>query len=120
MKLAISSHDGKKDTKFSSRFGRCDYFVFVDTETREWESKPNPATTARGGAGPMAVQFLEENGTEATITGRYGPNAFSAIETAGIQAFEADSGTPEELLDKFLAGELKQVNAATGPGIHHK
>lgn len=120
MKLAISSQDGKFDTPFSARFGRCDYFIFIDTETRAWESKANPGASARGGAGPMAVQFLAENGTEATITGRYGPNAYSAIETAGIQAFEADSGTPEELLDKFLAGELNQVNAATGPEMHHK
>ncbi len=119
MKLAISSSDGKFDTQFSSRFGRCDYFIFIDTETREWEAIANPAASARGGAGPQAVQFLSENGAEATITGRYGPNAFSAMEAAGIQAFEADAGTPEELLDKFLAGELKQVNAATGPELHH-
>ncbi len=118
MKLAISSSDGKFDTQFSSRFGRCDYFIFIDTETRAWEAKPNPAAAARGGAGPQAVQFLSSNGVEATITGRYGPNAFSAIGAAGIQAFEADSGTPEELLDKFLAGELKQVNASTGPSLH--
>ena len=119
MKLAISSSDGKFVTQFSPRFGRCDYFIFIDTETRTWEAKPNPAASSRGGAGPQAVQFLSSNGVEATITGRYGPNAFSAIEAAGIQAFEADSGTPEELLDKFLAGELRQVNASTGPSLHH-
>ncbi|MEA2008319.1 MAG: NifB/NifX family molybdenum-iron cluster-binding protein [Chloroflexota bacterium] len=119
MKLAISSSDGKFNSQFSARFGRCNYFIFIDTETRAWEAKPNPAVNARGGAGPQAVQFLTSNGTEATITGRYGPNAFSAVEAAGIQAFEADNGTPEELLDKFLAGELKQINASTGPSLHH-
>lgn len=118
MKLAISSHDGKFDTAFSSRFGRCEYFVFVDTETHAWESKPNPAATARGGAGPQVVQFLANNGVEATITGRYGPNAFTSLEAARIQAFEASEGTPQELLDKFLAGELKQVHGATGPSLH--
>ena len=119
MKLAISSNDGKFDTPFSSRFGRCQYFIFVDTETREWEAKANPAVNARGGAGPQAVQFLANNSVEATITGRYGPNAFSSLDAAGIQAFEADEGTPEELLEAFLAGSLKQVNAPTGPGLHH-
>lgn len=118
MKIAISSHDGKFVSPFSARFGRCEFFVFIDTETRAWESKANPAASARGGAGPQAVQFLSDNGVEATITGRYGPNAFTALEAAGIQAFEGDEGTPEELLDKFLAGQLKQVNAATGPELH--
>lgn len=119
MKLAISSSDGKFDTQFSSRFGRCDSFIFVDTKTKNWEAKSNPAAAARGGAGAQVVQFLSDNGIEATISGRYGPTAFSALNTAGIQAFVADSGTPRELLEKFLANELEQVNAATGPELHH-
>jgi predicted Fe-Mo cluster-binding NifX family protein len=120
MKLAISSHDGKFDTQFSSRFGRCENFIFVDTETKDWESQSNPAAAARGGAGAQVVQFLSNGGVEATITGRYGPTAFSALAAAGIQTFIANSGTPEELLDKFLANELVQVKAATGPELHHK
>ena len=119
MKLAISSHDGKFDSQFSSRFGRCESFIFIDTETKDWKSQPNPAAVARGGAGAQVVQFLSSNGVEVTIAGRYGPTAFSALEAAGIQAFVADGGTPEELLDKFLANELVQVNAATGPELHH-
>lgn len=118
MKVAISSHDGKLDTRFSSRFGRCDYFVLINSESRDWEAKRNPAAEARGGAGPRAVQFVSEQGAGATITGRYGPNAFTALDAAGIQAFEADDGTPEQLIEKFLAGELKQVHVPTGPELH--
>jgi predicted Fe-Mo cluster-binding NifX family protein len=118
MKLAISSSNGIFDTPFSARFARCDAFIFIDTETRSWETIPNPAANARGGAGAQVVQFLANNGVEATITGRYGPTAFSALEAAEIQTFTADSGTPAELLEKFLAGELKQVNAATGQKLH--
>ena len=118
MKLAITSNDGKFDTQFSSRFGRCDTFIFIDTESRDWESRPNPAAATRGGAGAQVVQFLSNNGIEAAISGRYGPTAISALEAAGIQAFVVTSGTPEELLEKFLADELVQVNAATGPELH--
>jgi predicted Fe-Mo cluster-binding NifX family protein len=118
MRIAISSSDGKFDTPFSPRFGRCEYFIFVDSETREWKAKDNPAVSARGGAGPQAVQFLANNGVEAAISGKFGPNAYSSLEAAGIQAYEADGGTPSELVDRFLAGSLKQVNAATGPKRH--
>ncbi len=118
MKVAISSYDGKTDSPFSPRFGRCDYFIFIDSESRDWEAKRNPAADVRGGAGPRVVQFLSEYGVDATITGRYGPNAYTALEAAGIQAFEAGDGTPEQLIEKFLAGELKQVHAATGPERH--
>lgn len=119
MKLAISSQDGEYNTPFSARFGRCNYFIFFDTETGDWEAKSNPAAAARGGAGAQVVQFLADNRVEATISGRYGPTAFSALDAAGIQAFVADGGTPAELLDKFLANKLQRVNTATGQELHH-
>jgi predicted Fe-Mo cluster-binding NifX family protein len=112
MKLAISSHDGKFDTPISDRFGRCRQFVFVETETGNWQAKLNPASVTRGGAGAQVVQFLADNGVEATISGRYGPTALTALEAAGIQAYIATSGTPASLSEKFLANELAQVNTA--------
>jgi len=118
MKIAISSHDGKSDSIFSTRFGRCEYFIFINTDTNEWTSIENPAASASSGAGSHVAQFLISNSVEATITGRYGPTAFTALEAAGIQAFEAKEGTPEELLKRFLAGDLKKVNEATGPKLH--
>ncbi len=66
------------------------------------------------------VQFLSNNSVDATITGRYGPTAFSALNVTGTQAFVADSGAPKELLDKFLANELEQVNDATGTELHNQ
>ncbi len=119
MIIAISSSDGNFNTEFSPRFGRCNYFIIVETDTREWESKPNPAANARGGAGPQAVQFLSGAGAEAAITGRYGPNAYTTLKAAGIRAYVADAGTPEELLDRFLTGTLEEINGATGRELHH-
>jgi len=118
MKLAISSNDGKFNSPFSARFARCEIFIFVDTNTDAWEAKTNPAAAARGGAGAQVVQFLANEGVEATITGRYGPTAMTALKAAGIKAFVADSGTPSELLNKFLGDELEQVTLATGPSLH--
>ncbi len=118
MIIAVSSPDGKFNAEFSPRFGRCKFFIIMDTDTRAWESKPNPAANARGGAGPQAVQFLSGAGVEASITGRYGPNAFTTLKAAGIRAYIAEDGTPEELLDRFIAGTLEEVNAATGGEMH--
>ena len=115
MKIAISSNNGAFNQPFSTRFGRCNYFVIIESETQTWEAISNPAAAAHGGAGTRAVQFLSDNEVQAVISGRYGPNAFSALKAAGLQVFQARKGTPEELLDAYLAGKLKPVHKVTKP-----
>lgn len=34
MIIAVSSPDGKFSTEFSPRFGRCNFFIIIDTDTR--------------------------------------------------------------------------------------
>ena len=118
MKIIITANSDKIDHPFNPRFGRADFFILIDTKTQESQALASPAADARGGAGPQAAQFIANQGAEAVISGRYGPNAFSALEAAGIQAYVAKDGSVHEVLDQFLAGELEQVNAATGPELH--
>ena len=42
MKIAITSSGNSPDAIMDSRFGRCKYFVFYDTETGAMEFLPNP------------------------------------------------------------------------------
>jgi predicted Fe-Mo cluster-binding NifX family protein len=120
MKLAITSLNKNISSEFSPRFSRCKNFILVDTETREWEALTNPAADSPGGAGPMAVQFIAGQGVEAVISGRFGPSAYTALETAGIQMLISSSGTVKEALEEFLAGKIEQVSSATGPELHSK
>ena len=120
MKIVITATTNKIDQPFNPRFGRADYFILIDSETREWEAFSNPAADARGGAGPRAVQFIADKGAEAVISGRYGPSAFTALKAAGLQVYIAEKGTVNEVLEKFLAGELASTNTATGPELHGK
>ncbi len=120
MKIIITATGNKLDQPFSQRFGRADFFILVDSDTREWEAFSNPSVDARGGAGPQAVQFIANKGVEVVISGRYGPSAFSALEAAEIQAFIAKDGTINEVLDQFLDGALERVDNATGPALHSR
>lgn len=118
MKIIVTATSDKIDQPFSPRFGRADYFILVDSETREWEAFTNPAVNARGGAGPQAVQFIADKGAEVVISGRYGPSAFAALEAASLQAYVAQQGTVSELVDQFLSGELEKTDSATGSELH--
>jgi predicted Fe-Mo cluster-binding NifX family protein len=120
MKIIITATSNKIDQPFNPRFGRADYFILVDSETRDWQAFSNPAADARGGAGPQAVQFIAQKGAEVVISGRYGPSAFTALEAAGIKAYLAKDGTVNDVLNKFLTGELESTGAATGPELHGK
>jgi len=118
MKVVITAISNNIEQSFNPRFGRSDYFILVETETGAWEAFENPAASARGGAGPQAVQFIADKGAEAIISGRYGPSAFTALEAAGIKAYIAAESTVKDVLDKFLADELESVGAPTGQGFH--
>jgi predicted Fe-Mo cluster-binding NifX family protein len=118
MKIIITTSSDNIDQPFNPRFGRAEYFILVDSETRAAQAFANPAASARGGAGPQAVQFIASHKPDAVISGRFGPNAFSALEAAGIKAYIASSGSVSKVLDQFLAGELTEAGEASGPGMH--
>lgn len=118
MKIVITANNNTINAPFSPRFGRCAYFIVADTETREWKAFQNPASNAGGGAGPQAVQFITEQGAQAVVSGRYGPNAFTALKASGLRAFTGRGRTVEEALEHFIAGELEEVHAATGEELH--
>ncbi|MEW6717471.1 MAG: NifB/NifX family molybdenum-iron cluster-binding protein [Chloroflexota bacterium] len=118
MKIIITAASDRMDQPFSPRFGRADYFMLIDTETREWEAFSNPAADARGGAGLQAVQFIANKGAEAVISGRFGPNALSALEAAGVEVYLASNGTISEVLQQFLDDRLERAGGASGTGMH--
>ncbi|MFP3852943.1 MAG: NifB/NifX family molybdenum-iron cluster-binding protein [Anaerolineales bacterium] len=91
------------------RFGRAPYFVEVDTGDDRWMALPNPALDALGGAGTMAAEHLSDRGVQVVISGDFGPNAARALMAGNIKMYTASSGTPRQLVEAFLAGELEEL-----------
>ncbi|MEA2090316.1 MAG: NifB/NifX family molybdenum-iron cluster-binding protein, partial [Thermoproteota archaeon] len=58
MKICVSAVAGDLDAQVDPRFGRCPYFVVVDSETMRFEVVPNVASRAMGGAGIQAAQII--------------------------------------------------------------
>ena len=50
-KICVSSSGADLDSPANPRFGRCNYFVIVDSDTMKFEAVPNEAMTTGGGAG---------------------------------------------------------------------
>ena len=85
MKVAISSAGKNLESETDPRFGRCKYFLVVDTETEEFEVLPNENADRMGGAGIKTAQLVAGLELGSVITGNIGPNAFEVLNAAGVQ-----------------------------------
>jgi len=116
MKLAVCAGGEGLNAKVDQRFGRCLYFVVVDSESGEvLESIRNENAAAAGGAGPQSAQSLADCGVQAVATGNVGPNAAKALKAAKIKIYSGVEGTVSTTLQKFEEGRLSLVSEATAP-----
>ena len=115
MKVAVSAISGSLDAQIDPRFGRCQYFVIVETETMSLEVLPNPGQGASSGAGIQAGQTMAKQGVQAVLTGNVGPNAFQVLSQAGIRIFTGASGTVREVVERFKSGQLQETAVPTSP-----
>ena len=105
MKIAVSATGGSIDAKVDERFGRCAYFVIVDSETMKFTAIGNPAIDLSGGSGPAAVREIVKHGVAAILTGRVGENAQRALEVADIKIITGSTGTVREAVEKFVKSQ---------------
>ena len=117
MKIGISSTVEDLNAQVDPRFGRCQYFLIVDTESMSFESISNESAMASGGAGIQAAQTIAKTGVKIMVTGNMGPNAFQTLSAAGIKIFTGATGTINEAIDKYKKGELQET-AAPNVGSH--
>jgi predicted Fe-Mo cluster-binding NifX family protein len=118
MKVAISALGNDLNAQIDSRFGRCQYFLIVDTDTMEFKAISNANIAASGGAGIGTAQAIAKEGAQVVITGNVGPNAFQTLGAAGIKMITGVSGTVRDAVEKFKRGELGSVSSPTVEGHH--
>ena len=85
MKVAITSTGNSLGSHLDQRFGRCDFFVIYDTETKALEYIPNPNKEALEGAGPASVQLVASRNVNKIISGEFGIKIKSLLDSLKIQ-----------------------------------
>lgn len=115
MKVAISASRGDINAPVDPRFGRCPYYVFINTETNAAEIVQNQAAIAGGGAGIQAAQSVVEQGAATVITGNMGPNAFQVFDAAGVAVYTTNNMTVSQAVEALKTGTLAQIGSPTGP-----
>ena len=116
MKIAVSSSGKNMQSLVEPRFGRCPYFVIVDTDSMKNETVPNKAVGSAHGAGVMAAQLVASKGVKVILTGNVGPNAYNALMASSIDVVTGVAGTVEEAVKRYINGELKPTGRPTVRG----
>jgi predicted Fe-Mo cluster-binding NifX family protein len=112
MKVAISSSGKDLDSLIDPRFGRCPYFVIVESDNMSFEVFDNESIALGGGAGIQSAQFISSKGAKAVITGNCGPNAVQTLSAAGVELYLGNTGTVSEVLEKYKSGSMTPTNKA--------
>lgn len=121
MKIVLTTTQPDLESELDPRFGRCSYLLVVDPYTLDWQAEPNAGASAAGGAGVQTAQFVSAQQAQAVISGDFGPNAFAALDAAGVEMYQFGScRTVREAIQSFLDGNLQRVGAATRSEGHSK
>jgi len=107
MKVAVSSSGTNLDSQIDPRFGRCTYFIIVNTDDMSFEAFDNEGIALGGGAGIQSSQFVASKGVGAIITGNVGPNAVQTLSAAGLEIFLGQTGSVREAVEKYRKGDIK-------------
>ncbi len=103
MKIAITANGKTLDSPMDPRFGRAPFILVVNTEGELLEVIDNMTNVnAMRGAGIQAAKSLADRGVNVLLTGHCGPNAFTALQAAGIKVGSDQSGLVKDVIQKFL------------------
>jgi predicted Fe-Mo cluster-binding NifX family protein len=116
MKIVVTATDPSLDGAVDPRFGRCPYFVIVETDDLAFEAVENPNVMLGGGAGIQSAQFMNEKGVRFVLTGNCGPNAYRTLSAAGIEVIIGCSGLVRDVVEQFKAGRLDAADEANVAG----
>ncbi len=114
MKIAVTSRGKTIDDQVDPRFGRCLFFLVVDTDTLEVEPIENPNLSLGGGAGIQSAQLIAQHDVKVVLTGNCGPNAYRTLNAAEIEVIVGVSGTVREAVEQLKSGGL---SSAHGPNV---
>jgi predicted Fe-Mo cluster-binding NifX family protein len=113
MKIAVTVQGSGPEARVDARFGRAGGFLVVETDTGETEYLDNGAGAgAAQGAGPQAAKRIADRGVHVLLTGHCGPNAFRALQAAGIRVCTGlTGGSAMDAIARFRDGRLAETTA---------
>lgn len=112
--------NGGMNEKVHDHFGSAKFFTTYDTESKELNVIENANEHHTHGA-CQPLKAIGGQGIDVVLTSGIGANAIRKINAGGIKVYKLEGNTVEEAIQKFEAGELKEMasdQACQGHGCH--
>jgi predicted Fe-Mo cluster-binding NifX family protein len=116
MKVAISSNGKNLESTIDERFGRCRYFIILETDDMSFDVVDNTNAELTSSAGIQAASFVASTGAETVITGNCGPKAMQVFNATNIDIILGQYGVIKDVVEKFKRGELSPSTRGNVPG----
>jgi predicted Fe-Mo cluster-binding NifX family protein len=85
MRVAIASTGNTLESNICHQFGRCEYFIIYDTETKAMEFIPNPNKDLTEGSGQASVLLVTSRNINKIISGDFGIKIKPILDSLKIQ-----------------------------------
>ena len=110
MRVGVSATGRDLNARVDDRFGRCPWFLVVDTDSLEFDAVENRHAEEGMGAGMGAAKDLIDAHVDAVISGQVGPKAYEVLKAVNIDIFLVSGGiTVKDALEKLKKGELQRM-----------
>ena len=114
MRIAVTSEGPSLDARVDQRFGRCKYFLIINTDDLGFEAVENQNAALGGGAGIQSAQMIADKGVARVFTGACGPNAYQVLASAGIEVVTGCAGVVRDVIGQSRQGSF---TTAAGPNV---
>jgi predicted Fe-Mo cluster-binding NifX family protein len=117
MKIAISAAGKNLESTIDERFGRCRYFIILETDDMRYEVIENTNADLSTSAGIQSASLVASKGVEAVITGNCGPKAMQVFAATTIKVITGQHGIIKDVVEKFKKGALNPSTRGNVPGV---
>jgi len=118
MIIAIASAGVNLSSEVAERFGRAEYFIIYNTETKEFKAIKNTSKDDVSGAGQKAIKTLYNNNVKEAIVPEFGPKAKVAAKEFEIKGYlYGEYKTVEAAIKAYESGLLEEEKLDDKPGL---
>ncbi|SLM32728.1 Modular magnetosome protein with a multi-heme binding domain (MamT), a trypsin-like PDZ-serine protease domain (MamE C-ter) and a iron-molybdenum cofactor maturation domain (NifB). Homology with gene DMR_41100 = mamT of RS-1 and mamT MMP [Desulfamplus magnetovallimortis] len=111
-KVAIASTGQDITSPVASVFGSSPGFIVFEPQQRSYNVVTNPNVNDQFGQGIQTGQYMVDIGVSNVIAGSFTPEALSTLHGLRINVFQGVTGSVQDVLAAYLAGNLMPTNSA--------